>query len=58
MSHLTPQQQQKLQKPGVTSLAVHNIQLKDFTPVQQRMYRVPERLLLGGATADAKALGD
>ncbi|XP_071321134.1 uncharacterized protein [Trachinotus anak] len=34
-----------LDKPGYTSLVEHNIVLKDPTPVRQRMYRVPEKLL-------------
>ena len=54
-SHLTSQQQLEIQaiipdglfseQPGNTSLTEHPIRLKDFTPVRQRMYRVPERLL-------------
>ncbi|KAL2089206.1 hypothetical protein ACEWY4_016105 [Coilia grayii] len=54
-SHLTPQQQRELQaiipeglfqdQPGRTTLVEHDILLKDTTPVRQRMYRIPERLM-------------
>ena len=55
LAHLTPQQQRELEAiippglcretPGVTTLVEHFIPLKDSTPVRQRMYRIPERLL-------------
>ena len=55
MTHLTPQQQRELwavipdglfsDQPGSTSMAEHNVLLKDTTPLRQRMYRVPERML-------------
>lgn len=55
LSHLTPRQQEELasiippglfqERPGYTTGAEHPIPLKDRTPVRQRMYRVPERLL-------------
>lgn len=56
LSHLTAQQAKEVQavipaglfseQPGHTSLVEHDIPLKDSTPVRQRMYRIPERLLM------------
>lgn len=55
VSHLTSHQQRELEgiippdlfqeKPGFTSVVEHSIPLKDTTPIRQRMYRVPERLV-------------
>ncbi len=55
LSHLTSRQQEELgavippglfqERPGFTTVVEHSIPLKDPTPVRQRMYRVPERLL-------------
>ena len=55
LAHLSPQQQRELEdiippglcqeKPGITTLVEHSIPLKDTTPVRQRMYRIPQRLL-------------
>ncbi|KAL2102386.1 hypothetical protein ACEWY4_001554 [Coilia grayii] len=55
ISHLTAQQAQELkaiippglfsEQPGRTSWVEHDLHLKDSTPVRQRMYRIPERLL-------------
>lgn len=69
LSHLTPCQQRELEeiippglfqeRPGYTSVVEHPIPLKDSTPVRQRMYRVPERLLpsLKSEVEDMLALG-
>ena len=55
LAHLSSRQQRELEdiippglcqeKPGFTTLVEHSILLKDTTPVRQRMYRIPERLL-------------
>lgn len=55
LSHLSTRQQEELariipaglfqERPGYTTLVEHPIPLKDTTPLRQRMYRVPERLL-------------
>lgn len=55
LSHLTAEQRADVEalipsglfqdKPGYTTLVEHSIPLKDFTPIRQRMYRIPERLL-------------
>ena len=55
LSHLSSAQQGELEaiipaglfqeRPGFTTVVEHSIHLKDTTPVRQRMYRVPERLL-------------
>lgn len=55
LSHLSPERQRELlaivptglcmDQPGYTTMVEHSITLKDATPVRQRMYRVPERLL-------------
>uniref|UniRef100_A0A3Q1GC55 Gypsy retrotransposon integrase-like protein 1 n=1 Tax=Acanthochromis polyacanthus TaxID=80966 RepID=A0A3Q1GC55_9TELE len=55
LSHLSVTSQQELQaiippdlfqeKPGATTLVEHSIQLKDSTPVRQRMYRIPQKLV-------------
>ncbi len=55
LSHLSLTQQRELQavvppdlfqeKPGATNLVEHDIHLKDSTPVRQRMYRIPQKLV-------------
>ncbi|KAI4894224.1 hypothetical protein NFI96_007333 [Prochilodus magdalenae] len=57
LSHLTPKEQMSLtgvfhhypsifqMKPGHTNMAQHTIHLKEESPIRQRPYRVPERLL-------------
>ncbi|XP_029919926.1 uncharacterized protein LOC115368085 [Myripristis murdjan] len=55
LSHLSLTQQQELEaiippdlfqeKPGTTDLVKHDIHLKDSTPIRQRMYRIPERMV-------------
>ena len=69
VSHLSPQQQAELdriipadlfqERPGFTTLVEHSVTLNDSTPVRQRMYRVPERLLpsLKAEVEDMLALG-
>lgn len=56
-SYLSDQQQQQLMrvrqtfpslfqdKPGLTKVITHNITLKDLTPIRQKPYRVPERMV-------------
>ncbi|KAI2648139.1 Transposon Ty3-I Gag-Pol polyprotein [Labeo rohita] len=56
-SHLSDQQQQQLVKvrqsfpslfqeePGLTKVLTHNIILKDSTPIRQKPYRVPEKMV-------------
>lgn len=68
-SHLSSCQQKELaeiippglfkEAPGYTTVVEHTIPLKDPTPVRQRMYRVPERLLpsLKTEVEDMLALG-
>ncbi|KAI3374507.1 hypothetical protein L3Q82_006322 [Scortum barcoo] len=55
LSHLSLTQQKDLQaivppdlfqeRPGTTNLVEHDIQLKDCTPIRQRMYRIPQKLV-------------
>nr|XP_054594838.1 uncharacterized protein LOC129162695 [Nothobranchius furzeri] len=55
LSHLSLTQQQELEaiippdlfqeRPGTTDLVRHDIHLKSSTPIRQRMYRVPEKML-------------
>lgn len=56
-SHLSNQQQQQIvkvrqsfpslfqERPGLTKVFTHNIILKDSTPVRQKPYRVPEKMV-------------
>lgn len=69
LSHLTLQQQAELDQiiptdlfqeaPGFTTRVEHSVTLTDSTPVRQRMYRVPQRLLpsLKAEVEDMLALG-
>ncbi|KAJ8353413.1 hypothetical protein SKAU_G00209800 [Synaphobranchus kaupii] len=55
LSHLPPAWREELgacmdpelfqEKPGYTTLAQHKIHLKENSPVRQKCYRIPERLL-------------
>ncbi|KAI3366502.1 hypothetical protein L3Q82_000474 [Scortum barcoo] len=55
LSHLSLTQQKDLQaivppdlfqeRPGTTNLVEHDIRLKDCTPIRQRMYRIPQKLV-------------
>ncbi|KAI3377106.1 hypothetical protein L3Q82_000303 [Scortum barcoo] len=55
LSHLSLTQQKDLQaivppdlfqeRPGATNLVEHDIRLKDCTPIRQRMYRIPQKLV-------------
>lgn len=55
LSHLYVCQQEELraiippglfqEKPGATDLVEHDIRLKESTPIRQRMYRIPQKLL-------------